>query len=442
MSTDNSGILSMNPMGVSSDLQYAMKPSSVRSRVYRHNIVSQNKQKYDPLDTVTFYIPGGRRNTFLIPDQSYLRMTITNNSTDANGSAKLENGYAVLSHCEVYHGSNKIDDINEYGRLATTLLDFTLSGSERYGLSSMLGCETSGNVRVGRDLSNVAVAGTIGTNSYTVCLPLIGVIGTGSSKMIPVGLLADDIRVDFTLSSLVEGLVTSATNPAWQVVQPELVCTILEVSDEGMAIINSQMTNPLFINVESYRYTNLTLPVNGSAGGTFTGLVPLRFASLKSIWVAPQRTDNNDKDDYTISARINPAISEYQFRIGSALVPQKPVQLVNSNTTYGYAEGFAEVQKALSALSSPQLDSSVPADYYLVSNTGNTDKWKNGFAIAQQLSSFPNRNDTLLSGVNTLSSQVFFECKYDVTNSNFTLHIWGHHDQLLVLENGILSARF
>ena len=72
----------------------------------------------------------------------------------------------------------------------------------------------------------------------------------------------------------------------------------------------------------------------------------------------------------------------------------------------------------------------------------------NAFAIAQELETFANRDGLLLSGLNTLVSQVFFEMAtgYGSTSQanqcSYTLDFYANHDLILVLENGILSARF
>ena len=62
-----------------------------------------------------------------------------------------------------------------------------------------------------------------------------------------------------------------------------------------------------------------------------------------------------------------------------------------------------------------------------------------------ELESFALRNDVLLSGANTLSTQVFFEANMNVTAgtaSAYTLDFYAYFDQILVLENSILSVKF
>ena len=92
----------------------------------------------------------------------------------------------------------------------------------------------------------------------------------------------------------------------------------------------------------------------------------------------------------------------------------------------------------------------VPAGYVNTGITGcaaNTSKtinsYNNGFAIATELELFAGRSDILVSGLNTLSSQIFFEGAINTAPADtYTLDFYANYDHILVLENGILTARF
>jgi hypothetical protein len=77
-----------------------------------------------------------------------------------------------------------------------------------------------------------------------------------------------------------------------------------------------------------------------------------------------------------------------------------------------------------------------------------TNSYLNAFAIGQDFETFANKTDLLLSGMNTLTSQIFFEANigWGVANQvpavAYTLDYYANFDQILVLENGIMSARF
>ena len=75
-------------------------------------------------------------------------------------------------------------------------------------------------------------------------------------------------------------------------------------------------------------------------------------------------------------------------------------------------------------------------------STGST-SYANGFIIAQELETFCQRGDVLLSGMNTLGSQVFFECNITTApGTTYNLDFFAYADVIFVLENGLLSVRF
>jgi len=84
--TDTSSLVP-NSVGISSDCQYTLKPSAVRSRAYRASIAPTNKSTFIAGDTCISYIPGGRRNSYLDTTQSYMRFTVKNNDTTASTSS-------------------------------------------------------------------------------------------------------------------------------------------------------------------------------------------------------------------------------------------------------------------------------------------------------------------------------------------------------------------
>lgn len=327
----------------------------------------------------------------------------------------------------------------------------------------------------------------------------------GAEKYLPLGKLADDLRLEFTFEQQNAAVVFSdfaapttflaGYSAAWTVVDVQLELAIIELSDEGEEMVNSMLSpeRPIYIHGNSWRHYVSTL-ANGSSGGIST-LVPARFGSLKSLVCCPRPSASvNLFDVYSISNRINPNFSQYWWRIGSNLVPPKYITLESASNTGGYGEAFAELQKSWHSLSTPANASTLPFEYFSVCDTAaSAGKWQNsattggplyvaanglayspvqlaqpntsvcvsngstattstylpsttyqnGFVIAQEMESFALRNDVLLSGYNTLSQQVFFEA--NITNAigqAYTLDFYANYDIILCIENGIISSRF
>jgi hypothetical protein len=141
------------------------------------------------------------------------------------------------------------------------------------------------------------------------------------------------------------------------------------------------------------------------------------------------------------------------------------VNLKNTNSTGGYSEAYCEVVRTFHALTSPQFASGIQFDYYntqdaandttvgnassaiaggLTTGGVNLNSYTNAFAIAQELESWASRSDILISGMNTLASQIFFEANIDSTGPTvaYTFDFFANYDQILVLQNGLLSVKF
>ena len=459
--TDSSQFLP-NQQGITSDLFYNLKPSSASSRSYRCSIPTSNKSVFSPNDTAIAYIPA-RRNCFLDTTQSYIKYTIKNNETTVGNTFKLDNnGASVLNRLDVFHGSNLLESVQQYNALYTYLLDNQLTFAQRMGLSGMYGTSpTVGTQASTRQGQQIAING----NQLTVCMPILsGVVGALSDKMLPLN-LADDIRLEFTFESNNAGVVYTAGPAAgvqWSVLGVELELQIVELGESGMAMIDSvtPLSQPLFLHGTSYRHYVSSLP-SGTAG-SYSTLVPARFASLKNLICLPRRsTEITSATSYSTSSRVNPNIASYWWRVGSLIIPQKYVQL-SGNSVGGYSEAFAEIQKSFHALNHAEYAGSVGWMVYNVADAADVtigdggtsssvlalstgaDSYKNGFAIATELEAFAQRNDTILSGINTLGSQVFFEFNSNGTGTGqaYTLDFYGCFDQILILADGLLSIKF
>ena len=441
--TDSSSLLP-NSVALTSDLHYSLKPSAVRSRSYRASILPTNKSTFSAGDTGIFYIPAGRRGTYLDQDQSYIRMTIQVNVEDAWLDASAN---CVINRLDVFHGSNLLESIIGYNLLSTYILDLQSAPSQRVGLSNLYGFDDAGD-RQGKKL----LFGT--TKAITVCLPIFsGVVGCLCDKMLPLSKLNDDIRLEFTFESNANALYSAGGTATYTILDAQLELAIVELSDEGESMVNESLNpnSPIYLHGSSWRRYTSSLP---RSTGSYSTLVPARFASLKQLVMLPRRSSDQVAASYAISSRVNPFISSYFWRIGASQIPNKPVVLENSANTGSYAEGYAELLKSWHGLHTVDNSCALGLQYNIAPSAiagtqvaqasavgGNA--YKNGFVIAQELESFANRTDVLLSGLNTLSSQVFFEATISTDPATtFTLDFFGWYDHILVIENGIMSVRF
>ena len=152
-----------------------------------------------------------------------------------------------------------------------------LSTTNKITLANIYGNDTDGD-RQGTSFATGA--------QRTFCLPIFsGVVGVLNDKMLPIGLLADDIRLEFTFESLASAVVQSVamTTGTCLILDFQLELTIVELSDEGESMVRSNCQYPqmpLYLHGCSWRHYVSQLP--NSSGG-YSTLVPARFASLKQL---------------------------------------------------------------------------------------------------------------------------------------------------------------
>ena len=312
--TDTTGFMP-NPVGLSDDLHYSLKPSAVASRTYRCSIPTANKSTFSPGDLAIAYIPA-RRNCFLDTSQSYLRMTIQNNEPiGATNYFSLDScGACVINRLDVFSGSNLCESVQGYNILYDYLLDSQLTVAQRTALSAAYG--TSGNIGgnsyAARNGAIIAASGKL-----TTCMPILsGLVGCLAEKYLPLS-LADDIRLEFSLEANNVAVAYAAgvtPTTTWSIVSMELELCIVEMSSDGMAMIEREtpFSQPVYLHASSYRHFTANLPTNQT--GQVTYLVPARFASLKSIHVLPRCfTQTTAATSYSLSSRIN--LGSQQLRL-------------------------------------------------------------------------------------------------------------------------------
>ena len=487
---------------LTSDMMLGLKPSAPRSRSYRINIAPLNKNIFVGGDQMIFELPTGRRGTWLDQSQSYLKFSVQCTTTAAASSQALSTGvnientaYSFIQRFDLYHSSNLLESINEYGQLSNFLIDTSLTQSDKAGLSAMIGSNglnsyyalsssyvspatyaasttypitsTAVPIQVAGDRSGQSIATTTSMSTavpYTYCLPLLsGVIGVNASKMLPMGILASPLRLEMYLSANDDAIYygTAGAGAVWQIVNAELVVCYVELQDD----LFDHQAGPdevEYISTTTYRQASSILPT--ATSGEYTTMLPFRAASITGLYArfrpyVSAVQGANSTAAYRKSSSVNPNFSQYYFRIGSSIYPNKPVYLLTSLVGNG-SEGYAELLKSFHALSSSIGNSSLTYSQYNVTTTATSGMSaniapasqatavgtsNNAFGIGLECQSFSNRNDTILSGISTLNSQIYFTANIypgSTAAANFTCDFFAQMDMILCIQNGIMRAKF
>jgi hypothetical protein len=477
---------------LTSDMLLGLKPSAPKSRSYRISVAPLNKNVFQPGDQMIFELPTGRRGTWLDQTQSYIKFSVQCSSAAAaqalaggSGVHTENSAYSFIQRLDIYNSSNLLETINEYGQLANFLMDCSLTQSDKAGLSPLLGTNpnnysTNQSAAIAQwsnlatpfvagDRSGLPMASTIGfvagTIPYTFCLPVLsGVVGVNSSKMLPVGQIVNPIRCEFYLANNDDAIFygLAAAGATWQLVNVEFCVCYVELQDDSLDM-RAGPGEAQYISTTTYRQSPVSIPA--ATNGEFTAMLPFRCSSLNALYGrfrngAAFVQGANGTAGYRKSSSINPNFSQYYFRIGSSMYPNKPVYLQGTGTTGTGSEGFAELLKSFHALSSSIGNTAITFKSYNVAQaaslgwaqayapvakaaTAVPDTSGNAFAIGLELQTFSNRSDTILSGISTLNSQVFFTATCSAAvGVDFVADFFAQMDMILVLVDGILTAKF
>jgi hypothetical protein len=200
-------------------------------------------------------------------------------------------------------------------------------------------------------------------------------------------------------------------------------------------------------------YRNYISSVPASSSGGYSTLIPSRFCSLNSIITCPRATANvSARDKYSISARHN-LFNTILYRVGGANVPSRPIVNVNSSNVGGYAEQLAETLKAFGPFTTPMAGScltrasfnrAIEASAQNGGVTASDGTDGDAYLMAVDLNSFSGKSDILLSGLNSLSTNIFLDA--DITSvatfNSQILSFHAQHDILFIVKDGLYTVRF
>jgi hypothetical protein len=478
MSTLSQSTASAQDVSVQSALPIEMNytlPSSLPSaKNFEIRVQPVNAQSFQSGNTIQWDIPAGRRGQYLDPNTTYVRFkaTFTHGGTTATDFSRLlGSAYSFFSKQEVY-GNNSVllESINEPGVLANMLFNCQLNDSDKRGLSATLGFEyntacfpttanaagnttTAGSVPVNCAFGPSATAGhlinfntTIASLTFDYAIPLLGILGTGTDKMFPIGaiyglrfeLLVDNFA-NFTRLYAGTNMVTGCT-----ISDVEFVANIIELSPESQSLI--EQANPQKIHIRSQSYRQASNFLSASTGvGTNDLLVGIRLSSLKSIYVCCSPSNALELK----FAGVNPNLTQGSaFIIAGTQYPQR-----GSDPSNKPADSFMELQKSFGALNCSVFNGCMSkngyyngstAYGYMQAYTAGAANTASGYQIMQLPNQFYYGIDTevvarkanLLSGINVNSSPMFFRANIgaQLSANQHTLYFYGYYDLILEID--------
>ena len=219
-------------MSISDSLVYQPKLSAVASSKARWNQPSYNKSKLKPGEVVMINIPTGQRGSFLNTRMSYLKFRVINNGIDAGHTIVEDfNIASIVSRRELYHGSDLLEQIHEYGMLVNLWHDICRNLSSFTTTNNLL--EGQGATREG---GTIAGAGA----SRVLCVPLLsGIVGLLHSKYLPTGdMTAGGLRLELTLANATYGVVAVGAIPNYTLEDVEMMLEYTDLAFDAARMVS------------------------------------------------------------------------------------------------------------------------------------------------------------------------------------------------------------
>jgi len=469
------------------NLAYGSKVESASARSYRTNIQPQNGTgNYNAGDTIIINIPT-RNNLVYVPCESYLKFThtVTVGAAASNYTRFDSNGaHGLIQRIRVFHGSNLLSDIDNYGVLAKMLFDLQVPTDSTYGKYNILAgtrndltvsipalaandftgalfsscglsvLQTNSGLRM-----NNAQTARAGTLSQTFCLNLITLAGAlCKDKYFPLfACTSAPLRVEIQLVPTLQNGMCIEKASTFQISNCEYIAQMIELSDMAMNIIReSQNGQPLqFVNPDYRNYAyNFAL---ANAVTQVTMPIPAKFSSLKSLFVGVRDTAKVGALTYFPYSCNKFSISSYFFRVGAQVLPSK----VPDNI----AEMFSEAVKAIGSMGDlnhqPSIEYSSYTQDTAVANTaanvgdvgigtatafyGSSTVNSGSFYVGLDLENYANSDkSSIFSGWNSNTDDIYFVPSFAANAGTPTVRFdaFALFDTVLVFENSTCYVKY
>jgi hypothetical protein len=474
------------------NLLYQNNIESAYARSFTTHIQPQNGQNdYTAGQTIIINIPTSQ-NLVLASSESVLKFDLTVlNGANASNYIRLDKcgAHGVIQRLRLYHGSQLIEDLDNYGNLVSQMTalqkssgcngkDSILQGfcNDKFCNTNQpavnavtpgaptnaellaMGTSTKTNqvvpIIAGERLHDDANTGeftAIATNGLTkprtYTINLLSILGSLTEKYVPLfAMTSAPLRLELQLTNNANKFACAQqVMTGFTVNNCEYIAQMMELGDSAMSIISSSIGNsPLQFVVPQYRNFVHNISV-GTTSQQVSLPVPAKFNSLKSLFMT-LREHADGLATFFPHASCRESLSEYTLRLGSKVIPSK--------APANAPEFFCELLKSIGSLSDINHECMIDLDNYdvrsAVANTENTvhisaTSSSSSFMIGVDLETYSNSDKShVFAGYNTSNEDIFFQLAFSGLNAltNVRADTYALYDSVFVCEAGICSVRF
>ena len=476
------------------NLKYDNSKESAFARSYTSHVRPNQSGPFTDGSTINLTIPC-INNTVLAGTESVLKFDLTvTNGAAANAFVRLgqAGAHGIIRRLRLWHGSNLIEDLDEYSVLVSKLMALQQSGDASGKASIMAGVsnEYFSDVRkpvvvagVAGDPTNAELA-SISTHdktnkvtkiyagerlwddaaanefadiaangdtlARTYCINLLSIVGSLSQKYIPLFAMSNSgagLRLELQLQNSPSKFLNSELAlDSFSVSNVEYVAQMVELGDSAMQIIEGHSGEMIRFVVPRFSHYAYNATLIDGVETEVSIPIPARFSSLKSLFTIP-RSKHAGAITYHASGSTHFGLTEYYLRLGSKTVPAKPPR---SRTEF-----FIECLKAIGSVSDMNHEPNIDISAYDVSapianGEGETYIHSSAsephFIIGADLESYSGASpEDIFQGYNSSTEDIFLNVKHTQnTGGNISVHYdtFAMHDAVIICQDGTMLVQY
>lgn len=373
---------------------------------------------------------------FLVPSSMYLRFKVNTTGTNTNNKMYQRGipAYSVWEKSIVSLNNAQVENISNYGRTASTLINLKLNQAQKSGLAVAFGLtnviDSTGITLV--DNLHGRSSTSVNADEYYVAVPLLNCISL-CSKLVPLGMMSA-VRIELEIANInkfMDNAVADGTADKVELSNMELCYDTINFGNDFDATMMelADANGDILIKTQCHSVSTQTAD---AIAGLQTLSFPQRFSSVKSVITWFEGKNANSKNKEYDSVDITKGAGSFQYQVGNKFYPD-----VALDTARNRAGIFMELNNAVNGSSHDILGGSMsiaPHEFAKKDNDSTTDDDYGMFMCGVNTERMSGINQALLTGVSTALTPISLNVRCDNAPTQATTA------NLLTIYDGILQV--
>lgn len=370
--------------------------------------------------SVIFDIP---QQDYLVPASMYLRMKVKTTGS-GNGTNKMYQrgipAYSVFEKLITSFQSVQVENIANYGRTASTLINLKMNQAQKSGLAVAFGLtneQDSEDITLTKKLHG-RESDSNNLDEYYVAFPLLSVLSL-AEKLVPLGMMPQ-CRIELEIANInkiFENAVADGSADKCELFNMELCYDSVNFGNDFDATMMSlaDANGDILIKSQGHQVSTQTAD---AIAGLQTLSFPQRLSSVKSLIAWFEGKNASSKNQEYDSVDITNGAGSYQFQCGNKYFPD-----VALDTARNRAGVFMELSNAVNGTSHDILGGSMsisPSEFEMFDNSQTSRDEYGMFMVGVNTERMSGVNQVLLTGQSTALTPISLNVRADASPTQAT----------------------